>query len=94
MLTASFCRKTLLILLVMLLVAPGLSAAGQQPEHGQSVKLTQWASLEFFSRFLRYLQTVQAKAGCNIDPSGCTVQSPPLQTKAGCEIDPSGRCIS
>jgi hypothetical protein len=92
MLTASFRRKTLLILLFTFLAAPGLSTAGSKPQHFQTVKSTEWAFPGFLSRIWSFLQKVPIKAGCEIDPSSCAAPNP-SQTKAGCGIDPSGRCL-
>jgi hypothetical protein len=94
MFTVSMRRKTLLLVLVMILVTPWASAAGQQVESPRSIQAVERAELDFFSRLWNFLRTGN-KAGCNIDPSGrCTPQNPPPQTKAGCHIDPSGHCIS
>lgn len=90
MLTASFRRKTLLILLVAVLLTPVLSAAGPQTHFLRSENTV---APDFFSRIWSFLQKLQAKAGCEIDPSGCISQNPRPQPKEGCHIDPSGRCV-
>jgi hypothetical protein len=90
---ASLRRKTLLILIVTVLAAPEFSVAGLQPEHSRSLKPTEGASLELFDRIWNFLQKVQAKEGCNIDPNGCTPQDPRSQPKEGCRIDPNGHCL-
>lgn len=91
MLTASFRRKILLILLVTVLAAPALSATGPQPKY--SVRPVEGPVLEFLSRFWSFLHKVQTKEGCGIDPDGCTLQNPRPQTREGCRIDPDGRCL-
>lgn len=90
MLTASFRRKILLILLITVLAAQALSAAGPQTEY--SVKSPEEAIVDYFSRFWGFFHKVQNKEGCRIDPNGCTSQNPRPQTKEGCNIDPDGRC--
>jgi hypothetical protein len=86
MLTASFRRKTLLLLLITALATPwAASAAGPQAESPRPVHAVEETS-PIFGRIWKLL----AKAGCNIDPWGrCTPQ-----TKEGCHIDPWGRCLS
>ena len=93
MLTASFRRKTVLILLVTFFAAFGLSASGSKPEQPQSVPL-EWAVLEFLGRIWSFLPKVQNEKECGIaNAHGCTSQNPRPQTKAGCHIDPDGRCV-
>jgi hypothetical protein len=93
MLTASFRRKTLLILLVTVLATPVLSFGGPRAESPRLSQTAESASPDFFDRVWNFLRKVGSKEGCNIDPSGCTSQNPRPRTKAGCEIDPSGRCL-
>lgn len=94
MLTASVRRKTLLILLVTALATPMLSAAGPQPESPRLMKTDESASLDILNRLWTLLRKLGSKEGCNIDPNGCTSQSPQPQPKEGCRIDPDGRCVS
>lgn len=84
MLTASFRRKILLLLLVTALTTPWtVSAAGPQAESPRSVHAVEETS-PIFERIWSFV----AKIGCHLDPWGrCTPQ-----TKAGCHLDPWGRC--
>ena len=94
MLTTSFRRKTLLVLLVTALVTPVLSAAAPQPESPRSVQFAESGPLDILGRAWSFLRKVASKEGCRIDPDGCTSQNPRPQPKEGCHIDPNGRCLS
>jgi hypothetical protein len=93
MLTTSFRRKTLLVLLVTALVTPVLSAAAPQPESPRSVQFAESGPLDILGRVWSFLRKVGSKEGCNIDPNGCSSLKPQPQTKEGCNIDPDGRCL-
>src|SRR4029077_15027124 len=92
--TASVRRKTLLVLLTAILVAPWASAASLQPVSPRSVQAVGPAPLELFNRFWNFLRSVDSKEGCNIDPDGRCRSQNSGPTKAGCDIDPNGRCRS
>ena len=94
MLTASFRRKTVLVLLISFFAAFGLSASsGSKPDQAQSMPL-EWAVMEFLDRVWSFLPKVQNEEECGIaNALGCTSQDRRPQTKAGCHIDPDGRCV-
>lgn len=96
MLTASFRRTTILLLLVAVLAAPWASAAAPRIEIPEQEKAVQTAPSEFFGRLWSFLWNLRSKEGCRIDPNGrCVIgpAQPPAQTKSGCHIDPFGRCV-
>jgi hypothetical protein len=85
MLTASFRRKTVLLVLVAGLALPLASAAKPGPEGTQPQALG-IAPLDLLERVWGFLRNTW-------DPHGrCTTQ-PPVQTKEGCNIDPHGLCV-
>ena len=92
----SVCRKILLFALVAALAgAWPASAAGSLRENIPSARVDEWALPEIFDRFWSFLQRLEAKDGCRIDPFGrCEpAPSPVSQSKDGCHIDPWGRCL-
>lgn len=93
MLTASFRRKTLLLLLAAILATPFSLAAEPRP-----AKAAEPARFELWSRAWSFLWSFWNKEGCRIDPSGLCVsepaQQPTSETDIGCQIDPSGLCHS
>jgi hypothetical protein len=88
MLTASFRRKTLLILLVALVGTPVLAAVNLKPGRPTLMQRSESGALDLLSRIWSFFGS-GSKEGCHIDPSGCRPNLLP-HTKAGCEIDPSG----
>lgn len=94
--TASFRRKTVVLLLIAVLAVPLASAAGPRPESSGPASAVALSPLELLDHLWSFLRSAWSKTGCHIDPSGqCTTDTsqPPVQTKEGCEIDPSGRCV-
>ena len=99
MMTRSFRRTTILLLLVAAFATPLVCAAG--PRAGDSPRPMQAlapARVDLFNQIWSSLLSLWSKTGCNIDPNGLCIASPvspPLpttQTDTGCNIDPSGRC--
>ena len=108
--TPPVCRKFLpVVLLVVLAGAWPASAAGSLRENIPSARAGEWVLPEIFGRFWSFLQRLEAKEGCRIDPwgqcaakDGCHIdphgrcvqaQNPVPQSKPGCLIDPWGRCL-
>ena len=91
-------RRTILFLLfAMVLVGAWPStAATAQRSSTVSVRAAD-LDMGFFSRIWSFLQRLESKEGCGIDPFGrCAndlAQNPPIQAKEGCHIDPFGRCL-
>lgn len=93
MLTVSFRRKTLLLLLAAVLAVPSASAAAPRIEVPTPDRSIHSAPLELLGRALSFLRSAWSKTGCDINPLGfCTKGTPPPQTKAGCDINPFGQC--
>jgi hypothetical protein len=93
MASASFRRKTVLLLLVAVLAAPWISAAAQTRPASVSAS----APLDLFSSAWRFLTRLWTKEGCRIDPNGLCVPQlaqplPEPRAGEGCRIDPSGAC--
>jgi hypothetical protein len=95
MASASFRRKTLLLLLlVALATAPWASAAAQS----RPAAISASAPFDLFSAGWRFLTSLWSKEGCRIDPDGrCMPQAaqplPVPRTGEGCRIDPNGACL-
>ena len=95
MLTPSFRRTILLLLLAAVLATPWASAAGPRAAESPSAQAVESAPLDLLGRVWSFLRNAWSKEGCHIDPSGlCSTgtSQPPPQTKEGCNIDPSGQC--
>jgi hypothetical protein len=101
MMTRTFRRTTILLLLVAVCATPWVWAAG--PRAAESVRPAQAlapARVDLFNQLWNTLRSLWAKSGCNIDPNGRCVSSPvpqpppTIQTDEGCNIDPNGRCRS
>jgi len=94
MLTASFRRKTILLLLAAILAVPTASAAAPRIEVPTPDRSTHSAPLELLGRALSFLRSAWSKEGCDINPNGhCTKGTPqPPPTKTGCDINPFGQC--
>jgi len=93
MFTASFRRKTVLLVLVGILALPWMSVAKPGPE-GTQPQTLEIGPLTLLECAWSFLRNAWSKTGCHIDPNGhCTTQ-PPVQTKEGCHIDPNGRCTA
>ena len=96
--TASFRRKTLLLLLVAVLATPWPLAADPPQASSRPAKTAAPAPFELLRRAWSFLQSAWSKEGCRIDPSGLCLsapaQQPTLQTDTGCAIDPGGLCHS
>jgi hypothetical protein len=98
MMTRSFRRTTILLLLIAVLATPCVWAAG--PRAAESARPAQAlapARVDLFNQLWSTLRSLWSKTGCHIDPSGlCPVPPPPptIQTDEGCHIDPNGRCLS
>ncbi len=93
MVSASFRRKSILLVLVAVLAAPWTSIAAQSGPAAVSAS----APLDLFSSAWSFLTSLWSKEGCRIDPDGrCVPQaSHPLRvprTGEGCRIDPNGAC--
>ncbi|HEV7507221.1 MAG TPA: hypothetical protein VGS07_20190 [Thermoanaerobaculia bacterium] len=94
MASASFRRKTVLLLLLAVLVAPWASAAGRPAGLPGPGAVSAPAPLDLFGSALRLLTRLWSKEGCRIDPSGrCAPLSTPT-SDTGCRIDPDGLCRS
>lgn len=96
MVSTSFRRKTVLLLLVAVLATPWASASSPSAEPGPA-KVHGRTGQDLLSRTLGFLASLWSKTGCRIDPNGhCLPESaPPLSTPqadTGCQIDPDGRC--
>src|SRR6185295_325652 len=73
MLTASFRRKTILLLLAAILAVPTASAAAPRIEVPTPDRSTHSAPLELLGRALSFLRSAWSKEGCDINPNGhCT----------------------
>ena len=96
--TASFRRKTLLLLLVAVLATPWTLAADPPRESSRLAKTAAPVPYELLRRAWSFLQSAWSKEGCHIDPSGLCLsapaQQPTTETDSGCRIDPSGLCHS
>src|SRR5947209_8771818 len=102
MMTSSFRRTTILLLLVAICATPCVWAAG--PRAAESSSRQEWglepAGLSLLNQLWSTLRALWGEEGCNIDPSGRCLPTPApqppstLQTDNGCGIDPSGRCGS
>jgi hypothetical protein len=91
MLTASLCRKTLLLVWIAVLALPWAAGAGPTFETPQSGRVFERADPDLLDRLLS-LFGAWDKEGCDIDPDGRCIEKPPSpQTKEGCGIDPNGR---
>jgi hypothetical protein len=99
MMTRSFRRTTILLLLVAVCATPCVRAAG--PRTAESARPAQAlapAGLVFLDQLWSTLRNLWSKSGCQIDPSGLCLSSPApqppptIETDEGCNIDPSGRC--
>ncbi|HEX4963087.1 MAG TPA: hypothetical protein VF173_19810 [Thermoanaerobaculia bacterium] len=98
MASASFRRKTVLLLLLAVLAAPWASAASRPAAQLGPAGSSAPAPLDLFSSAWRFLTHLWSEEGCRIDPSGaCMPQSAqPLtapRTNEGCRIDPNGACL-
>jgi len=89
-------RKTLLLLLCAILVAPWAAAAAPRSE---APKGAIPAPLDLLSRTWGLLKSLWSAEGCGIDPSGRCItgttqglQPRSLWSAEGCGIDPDGRC--
>lgn len=83
-------RRTLpLLVLCLLLTAPGISTAA--PRAGSPAV----TSVEDLLGWLRgTLASLWSKNGCQVDPNGgCVTSSAASTTKNGCQLDPFGRCL-
>jgi hypothetical protein len=94
MLTATFRRTLVLLLLAAVLAAPWASAAGLRSESSRPAKAVESISWDLLDGVWSFLRSVWETEGCHIDPSGtCDSGTPtPPQTKGGCHIDPDGVC--
>jgi hypothetical protein len=92
MLTASFRRKTVLLVLFVVLVAPWASATEVRSEGRQAVQAIEASPLDLLGRAWSFLRNVWAKSACSIDPDGLCPAQPPIQAKSACNIDPNGLC--
>lgn len=92
MLTASFRRKTVLLVLFVVLAAPWASAAEVRSEGRQAVQAVEASPLDLLGRVWSFLQNAWAKSSCSIDPDGLCPAQPPVQSKSSCHIDPDGLC--
>ena len=92
MFTASIRRKTVLLLLSVVLASPWALKAEPNGENPRSERIFDLANLYSLDRLWSFLMRDWAKEGCDIDPNGrCNPQGPAQQTKEGCGIDPNGR---
>jgi hypothetical protein len=81
----SILRRTLPLLVLGLLLAPGISTAAPRAQ-SPAGNLLGW---------LRgTLVSLWSKNGCQVDPNGqCITSSGTSTPKNGCEVDPNGRCL-
>ncbi|MFY9825532.1 MAG: hypothetical protein WAM82_29430 [Thermoanaerobaculia bacterium] len=101
MITRSFRRKTIYLLLVAIFATPWVCAAAPRaPEGPAPVRALEPARVDLLNQIWTTLRSLWSKEGCGIDPNGrCStspaLQPPPtIQTDTGCGIDPDGRCHS
>jgi hypothetical protein len=92
MLTASFRRKTVLLVLIAVLALPWVSAAEVRPQGRDAVQAVEASPLDLLGRVWSFLRNAWAKSSCHIDPKGLCPAQPPVQAKSVCSIDPNGLC--
>lgn len=82
----AFLPKAVLLLVLSLLLAAPIQAAGSRPADP--------AAKGIFTQVWDFLTGVWGRIGCDIDPDGRCVPrpSPATDLDSGCDIDPSGRC--
>ncbi len=100
MLTISFRRKTLFLLLALLLATPWAvsSAPIPQAEQPRAAMTAETTALDLAGRIWSFLKSTSNKIGCTADPNGICApvpgQNPPTQSnKIGCRVDPDGLCL-
>jgi hypothetical protein len=89
---ASFRRNMPILFLLMVLAAPGASAAGRLDEARPAEAAS--SPLELLGRVWSFLQSAWSEEGCHLDPNGRCVPAPQPQTDTGCHLDPIGGCGS
>jgi hypothetical protein len=92
--TASFRRKTALLVLITVLAVPWVSAAEARFESREAVQAGESTPWELLGRLWSFLRNAWAKSSCNIDPNGLCTAQPIGQTKDGCNVDPNGVCTA
>jgi hypothetical protein len=101
MMTKSFRRTTILLLLVAVFATPSVWAAGPRAaESGRPAQALEPTGLDLLNQLWSILRSLWSEEGCQIDPDGRCVSrptqppAPTVQTGEGCNIDPSGRSRS
>jgi hypothetical protein len=94
MLTATFRRTLVLLLLAAILATPWALAAGPRNEHRP--RAAESISWDLLDGVWGFLQNVWSKTGCSVNPDGLCgsgTPTPPVQIKSSCHIDPFGQCV-
>jgi hypothetical protein len=92
--TSSLGRKTLPLLLIVVLAAPWASAAGpRRPAATKAVASS--APFDLLGRSWAFLKSLWSEEGCMLDPDGRCLAGRPqaLVMDSGCWLDPDGRCF-
>jgi hypothetical protein len=99
--TRSSLRKTILLLLVVVLATPWVCVAGPRAaESARPAQVLQPARFDLLTQIWNSLRSLWSDEGCNIDPNGRCAPGPApqppasIKTDEGCGIDPSGRCLA
>ena len=87
----AFLPKAALLLVLILLVAAPIQAAGTRAAGSPPIDS---AARAIFTQVWEFLTGVWARNGCDIDPNGRCVPrpNPAADLDNGCNIDPNGRC--
>jgi hypothetical protein len=93
MLTTSFRRKTVLLVLIAVLAAPWVSTAEARSGNREAVQAVEATPLELLGRLWSFLRNAWTKSGCHIDPNGLCREQPTAQPDSSCNIDPNGVCV-
>jgi hypothetical protein len=91
-------RRTLVLLLAVILATSWVSAASSKAPTAPRANAT--VQQDFLSRAWSLLASLWGEEGCNLDPNGrCQAGAaqpvpPRVHTDTGCHIDPNGRCAA